>query len=125
LYGIQFYDLENNTLHDYNAIKTQNSDVRLKRLLKIENEKVDLDKLVIRYEPTDIGRKLPVINVTVNEKSVKLLVGSTYNLYLYSSGDIVNEKNIIIGKLDIININGDDKVGKGNIYWIENYQDLL
>jgi len=125
LYIITYYSLIDNRIVDYNEIKTPHSDFRLKRLLKIEYEKVDLDKLVIRYEPTDIGRKLPVINVTIHSKTVKLLVGSTYNLYLYSSGDTINEKNIIIGKIDIISINGDDKVGKGNIYWIEGYQDLL
>jgi len=125
LYIIKYYNLIENRIFDYNEIKTPHSDFRLKRLLKIEYEKVDLDKLVIRYEPTDIGRKLPVINVTINHKTVKLLVGSTYNLYLYSSGDTINEKNIIVGKIDIISINGDEKVGKGNIYWIEGYQDLL
>ena len=125
LYNIKYYSLENNSLHDYNEIKTQFSDIRLKRLLKVEYEKVDLDKLVIRYEPTDIGRKLPIINVTIYDKSIKLLVGSTYNLYLYSQDDQITEKNVIIGKIDIININGNSKTGKGNIYWIEGYQDLL
>jgi len=125
LFKIIFYNISINKLLEYNDIKTQYSDLRLKRLLKVEYEKVDLDKLVIRYEPTDIGRKLPVINLTINDKTIKCLVGSTYNLYLYSHDDIITEKNILIGKIDIININGDDKVGKGNIYWIEGYQDLL
>lgn len=125
LYNVTYYNIQNNTLHDYNDIKTQYNDIRLKRLLKLEYEKVDLNKLVIRYEPTDIGRKLPVINVTINGESIKLLVGSTYNLYLYSHDDKLTEKNILIGKIDIIHIHGEDKVGKGNIYWIEGYQDLL
>jgi hypothetical protein len=125
LYTIKYYNIMTRSIHNHNEIKNQHSDVRLKRLLKVEYEKVDLDKLVIRYEPTDIGRKLPIINVNINSKSIKLLVGSTYNLYLYDNGDIINEKHVIIGKLDIININGEDKVGKGNIYWIEGYQDLL
>jgi hypothetical protein len=124
-YTITFLDLENNTLRTYNEIRTRMTDSRLKRLLTIEYEKVNLDKLVVRYEPTDIGRKLPVINININDKSVKLLVGSTYNLYLYSSGYEINETNVIIGKIDIVNINNDDKVGKANIYWIEGYQDLL
>ena len=124
-YTITFLDLEKNTLHTYNEIKTRMTDSRLKRLLTIEYEKVNLDKLVVRYEPTDIGRRLPVININIHGKSVKLLVGSTYNLYLYSSGYEINETNVIIGKIDIVNINNDDKVGKANIYWIEGYQDLL
>ena len=124
-YTITFLDLEKNTLRTYNEIKTRMTDSRLKRLLTIEYEKVNLDKLVVRYEPTDIGRRLPVININIHDKSVKLLVGSTYNLYLYSSGYEINETNIIIGKIDIVNINNDDKVGKANIYWIEGYQDLL
>ena len=124
-YTITFLDLEKNTLRSYNEIKTRMTDSRLKRLLTIEYEKVNLDKLVVRYEPTDIGRKLPVININIHDKSVKLLVGSTYNLYLYSSGYEINETNVIIGKIDIVNINNDDKVGKANIYWIEGYQDLL
>lgn len=124
-YTISFLDLERDTLRTYNEIRTRMTDSRLKRLLTIEYEKVNLDKLVIRYEPTDIGRRLPVINITIHGKSVKLLVGSTYNLYLYSSGYEINETNVIIGKIDIVNINNDDKVGKANIYWIEGYKDLL
>ena len=124
-YSIKYFSLISNEMSFYDQINTKFSDVRLKRLLSIENERVSLDKLVVKYEPTDIGRKLPVIKINVDGKSIKLLVGSTYNLYLYSNEDIINETNIIVGKLDVININQDDKTGKANIRWIEGYQELL
>jgi hypothetical protein len=63
--------------------------------------------------------------VVVNGKTIRLLVGSTYNLYLYSKDDILNDTNDILGKIDVIDINKDEHIGKGNIRWIEGYQEIL
>ena len=112
-------------INTYNEIKTEFSNMRLKRLIAQENERELLDKLVVKYEPTDIGRKLPVIKVVIKGKTIRLLVGSTYNLYLYSKDDILNDTNVILGKIDVIDINKDDHIGKGNIRWIEGYQEIL
>jgi hypothetical protein len=124
-YSIDYLEMSAMKLNTYNEIKTEFSDMRLKRLIAQENERELLDKLVVKYEPTDIGRKLPVIKVVMNGKTIRLLVGSTYNLYLYSKDDILNDTNAILGKIDVIDINKDEHIGKGNIRWIEGYQEIL
>ena len=122
---IDYLEMSTMKINTYNEIKTEFSNMRLKRLIAQENEKELLDKLVVKYEPTDIGRKLPVIKVVIKGKTIRLLVGSTYNLYLYSKDDILNDTNVILGKIDVIDINKDDHIGKGNIRWIEGYQEIL
>ena len=124
-YNVQYLDISTMKRKTYNDIKNKFTDIRLKRLLTQENERESLDGLVIKYEPTDIGRKLPVIKITINGKTVRLLVGSTYNLYLYGKDDILNDTNVILGKIDVIHINKEESIGKANIRWIEGYQDIL
>ena len=124
-YTIDYLEMSNMKLNTYNEIKNEFSDMRLKRLIAQENERELLDKLVVKYEPTDIGRKLPVIKVVINGRTIRLLVGSTYNLYLYSKDDILNDTNDILGKIDVIDINKEEHIGKGNIRWIEGYQEIL
>jgi hypothetical protein len=124
-YTIDYLEMTTMKINTYNEIKTEFSDMRLKRLIAQENERELLDKLVVKYEPTDIGRKLPVIKVVIKGKTIRLLVGSTYNLYLYSKDDILNDTNAILGKIDVIDINKDEHIGKGNIRWIEGYQEIL
>jgi hypothetical protein len=124
-YTIDYLEMSTMKINTYNEIKNEYSDMRLKRLIAQENERELLDKLVVKYEPTDIGRKLPVIKVVIKGKTIRLLVGSTYNLYLYSKDDILNDTNVILGKIDVIDINKDEHIGKGNIRWIEGYQEIL
>jgi hypothetical protein len=37
----------------------------------------------------------------------------------------LNDTNVILGKIDVIDINKDEHIGKGNIRWIEGYQEIL
>ncbi len=107
----------------YDELKTPFSDMRLKKIIQVEHEKEDLENLVIQYEPTDIGKELPRIRITLDKKEITLLVGCTNNLYLYKSGDKIKETTEIVGKIDVISI--DKQFGRGNIRWVAGFQDIL
>lgn len=107
----------------YDDLKTQFSNMRLKKLISIEHQQENLDTLIVQYEPTDIGKQLPKIKITIQNKEIKLLVGCTNNLYLYGDNSIVQDTHVIVGKLDIIST--DKQIGKANIRWVGGFQDLM
>lgn len=107
----------------YEELRTKFSDMRLKKLTRVEHEKEDLENLIIQYEPTDAGKELPRIKITLDKKEIKLLVGCTNNLYLYKGVNKIKDTTEIVGKIDVISI--DKHIGKGNIRWIAGFQDIL
>jgi hypothetical protein len=107
----------------YDDLKTPFSNMRLKKLISMEYEQENLETLIVQYEPTDIGKQLPIIKISIQNKEIKLLVGCTNNLYLYGDSAIVQDSNVIVGKLDVIST--DKKIGKANIRWVAGFQDLM
>ena len=120
-YNVNYMDLTTKEENSYEELGNPHTN-RLKRLISMEIEKVNRNELVVLYEPTDIGRELPKIEISVREKTYQFLVGSTYNLYLPGNP---GKSSILVGKIDIINISSEKRNGKANIKWIEGYPDLL
>ena len=94
----------------------------MKRLLEIEIEKVVRNDLFVSYEPSDIGKKLPQIELNIGGKTYTFLVGLTYNLYINAPP---GGKSTLVGRIDIIDSPDKSGLGKANIKWIEGYPGLL
>ena len=109
-YKIDFLDINTKTiLDDY-------SDFSIKRLIRKYNENYELNNIPqVSIEPTDIDRELPIIEIEIEQKPIKLLLGSTYNLYTL--------EHKLVGKLDIIDIKSEN--GICNIHWIDKYPEKL
>lgn len=120
-YNVEYLDLDTKKSITYDKLGNPHS-LRLGRLIDIETEKVDKNKLVVYYEPTDIGRELPKIELVIGDKTHQFLVGSTYNLYLPGNP---GQSSILVGKIDIIDVNSDAGIGRANIKWVEGYPDNL
>ena len=109
-YKIDFLDINTKSiLDDY-------SDFSIKRLIRKYNENYELNQIPqVSVEPTDNDRELPVIQIEIEQKPIKLLLGSTYNLYTL--------EHKLVGKMDVIDI----KSGNGicNIHWIDKYPQKL
>jgi hypothetical protein len=109
-YKIDFLDINTKTiLDDY-------SDFSIKRLIRKYNENYELNQIPqVFIEPTDIDRELPMIEIEIEQKTIKLLIGSTYNLYTLD--------HKLVGKMDIIDIKSEN--GICNIHWIDKYPQKL
>jgi hypothetical protein len=111
---IKFIDLTSSNIVDTPNVIAYG---RLINKYNDNNEIIDVKK--VEFEPSDVNRDLPVIEVIVPidnvPTQVKLFVGSTYNLYS------MNKE--LVGRLDIISVN--NTRGLGNIEWIEKYPKKL
>lgn len=107
-YKIDFIDINTKTIiNDFN-------DFSIKRLIrKYNDDSVEVQQVII--EPSDTDQELPVIEISINDTPIKLLVGSTYNLY--------TTEHKLVGKIDILEI--DNENGIGNISWIDKYPQKL
>lgn len=118
-YEVKYVNLSSKAVKTYSELDHPSIN-RLKLLVDLEKEMEDHDKISIIYEPTDNGKDLPLIEVTIGDKKIQLYVGSTYNLY-YKDKEGPNNK--LVGKIDVISMNKQEKKGKCNIMWIEGYPD--
>jgi hypothetical protein len=110
---IEYYDTQSKTITTYEAMKYPN-------IPQIEKgSRPDNTYNTITYEPYDVGRTLPIIEVIIGEKPIQLFVGSTYNLYLVSSP----EK--LVGSLDVSNYDASSGNGTANIRWVKGYPGKL
>ena len=109
-YKIDFLDINTRTiLDDY-------SDFSIKRLIRKYNENYELNQIPqVSIEPTDNDRELPIIQIEIEQKTIKLLMGSTYNLYTLD--------HKLVGKMDLIDIKSEN--GICNIHWIDKYPQKL
>ena len=112
-FSIEYFDTQSKIITTYEAIKYPN-------IQQIEKgSRPDNTYHTITYEPYDIGRTLPIIEVMMGEKPIQLFVGSTYNLYLVSSP----EK--LVGSLDVSNYDESSGNGTANIRWVKGYPGKL
>jgi hypothetical protein len=112
-YSIEYFNTQSKTITTYEAMKYPN-------IQQIEEgSRPDGTYTTITYEPYDIGRTLPIIEVSIGEKNIQLFVGSTYNLYLVSSP----EK--LVGLLDVSNYDETSGNGTANIRWVKGYPGKL
>jgi hypothetical protein len=103
--NIDFLDLSKKAIGDLGEFSK-------KRLIRKYNENYELSEVRrVEWEPTDIDRELPIIELEIDSKLIRLLVGSTYNLYT------LDKK--LVGRIDILDFEG--KNGTGNIEWIDKY----
>jgi hypothetical protein len=110
---IEYFDTQSKTITTYDAMKYPN-------IQQIEKgSRPDSTYHTITYEPYDVGRTLPIIEVSIGEKPIQLFVGSTYNLYLVSSP----EK--LVGSLDVSNYDESSGNGTANIRWVKGYPGKL
>jgi|694.fasta_scaffold88422_4 hypothetical protein len=109
-YKIDFLDINTKTiLEDYH-------DFSIKRLIRKYNENYELNQIPrVSIEPTDNDRELPIIQIEIEKKIIKLLLGSTYNLYTLD--------HKLVGKMDIIDMKSQN--GICNIHWIDKYPQKL
>ena len=115
-FRVEYLNLNDNKLYFYQDLKNPHI-LRLKNLLDIQYKKENLDAVYIQYEPSDIGRELPVIELEISGKPYQFLVGCTYNLYL-SKRDV----NRLVGKLDIsVKPDKESGIGRANVFWAEGY----
>jgi hypothetical protein len=95
---------------------TDYSDFSIKRLIRKYKENFELNEISQVYmEPTDIDRDLPIIRIEIEQKEIKLILGSTYNLYTLD--------HKLVGKMDVIDIKSEN--GICNIHWIDKYPQKL
>lgn len=112
-FSIEYFDTQSKTITTYEAMKYPN-------IQQIEEgSRPDSTYNTITYEPYDIGRTLPIIEVMIGQKKVQLFVGSTYNLYLVSSP----EK--LVGSLDVSNYDESSGNGTATIRWVKGYPGKL
>ena len=112
-YSIEYFDTQSKTITTYDAMKYPN-------IQQIEKgSRPDNTYHTITYEPYDIGRTLPIIEVMIGQKKVQLFVGSTYNLYLVSSP----EK--LVGSIDVSKFDESSGNGTANIRWVKGYPGKL
>ena len=109
-YKIDFLDMDSKSiLDDY-------SNFSIKRLIRKYNENYELNEIPkVSIEPTDNDQELPIIQIEIEQKVIKLLLGSTYNLYTL--------EHKLVGKMDIIDIKTEN--GICNIHWIDKYPQKL
>lgn len=109
-YKINFLDMNTkNIVNDY-------SNFSIKRLIRKYNENYELNEVPkVSIEPTDNDQELPIIEVEIEQKKIKLLLGSTYNLYTL--------EHKLVGKMDVIDIKTEN--GICNIHWIDKYPQKL
>jgi len=109
-YKIEFLNI------DTKQIVSDYTDFSIKRLIRKYKENFELNEISQVYmEPTDIDRDLPIIRVEIEQKEIKLILGSTYNLYTLD--------HKLVGKMDVIDIKSDN--GICNIHWIDKYPQKL
>ena len=109
-YKIEFVNIDKKEIvRDY-------SDFSIKRLIRKYKENFELNEISQVYmEPTDIDRDLPIIRIEIEQKEIKLILGSTYNLYTLD--------HKLVGKIDVIDIKNEN--GICNIHWIDKYPQKL
>ena len=109
-YKIDFLDMNTkNIVNDY-------SNFSIKRLIRKYNENYELNEVPkVSIEPTDNDQELPIIQIEIEQKQIKLLLGSTYNLYTLD--------HKLVGKMDVIDIKTEN--GICNIHWIDKYPQKL
>jgi len=66
----------------------------------------------VEFDPNDKDEELPVIEIVVNNKTKRFLLGKTNNLY-----EDDNHLNNLVGKLKFL----DDTYTKATVFWSENY----
>ncbi len=76
------------------------------------NEKINININEIEFDPNDKDEELPVIEIVVNNKTKRFLLGKTNNLY-----EDDNHLNNLVGKLKFL----DDTYTKATVFWSENY----
>ena len=112
-FEIEYFDTQSKTITTYEAMKYPN-------IQQIEKgSRPDNTYHTITYEPYDIGRTLPIIEVIIGQKPIQLFVGSTYNLYLVSSP----EK--LVGSIDVSKFDESSGNGTANIRWVKGYPGKL
>lgn len=112
-FSIEYFNTQSKTITTYETMKYPN-------IQQIEEgSRPDSTYNTITYEPYDIGRTLPIIEVVISERIIQLFVGSTYNLYLVSSP----EK--LVGSLDVSNYDESSGTGTANIQWVKGYPGKL
>lgn len=109
-YKIEFLDMATRSIiNDYSSFS-------IKRLIRKYNENYELNQIPqVSVEPTDNDRELPIIQIEIEQKTIKLLLGSTYNVYTLD--------HKLVGKMDIIDIKSQN--GICNIQWIDKYPQKL
>ena len=75
--------------------------------------------MTIQNEPSDYGKTLPRITVSVDDKSHTFLVGRTGNLYLE------RQPSILVGRMDIVEKADSDGKGIANVHLVDGYRALL
>lgn len=101
---------------DTKVIVNDYSSFSIKRLIRKYNENYALNIVPkVTIEPTDNEQQLPIIEIEIEKQKIKLLLGSTYNLYTLDYK--------LVGKMDLIDINKDN--GICNIQWIDKYPQKL
>jgi hypothetical protein len=113
--SVSYYKIEFVNI-DTKKIVSDYSDFSIKRLIRKYKENFELNEISQVYmEPTDIDRDLPIIRIEIEQKEIKLMLGSTYNLYTLD--------HKLVGKIDVIDIKNNN--GICNIHWIDKYPQKL
>jgi hypothetical protein len=112
-FPIEYYNTQSKTITTYKTMRYPN-------IQQIEEgSRPDNTYNTITYEPYDIGRTLPIIEVVIGEKTIQLFVGSTYNLYL------VRSPEQLVGSLNVSNYDESTGHGTANIRWVKSYPGKL
>lgn len=112
-FSIEYFDTQSKTITTYDEMKYP-------KIQQIEEgSRPDSTYNTITYEPYDMGRTLPIIEVTIGDKIIQLFVGSTYNLYL------VHSPEQLVGSLNVSNYDESSGNGTANIRWVKGYPGKL
>lgn len=75
--------------------------------------------MTIQNEPSDYGKTLPRITVSVDGKSHTFLVGRTGNLYLE------RQPSVLVGRMDVVEKADSDGKGIANVHLVDGYRAFL